>query len=120
MKKLQTDYPSGGKNRIKTKLQRQKFIILRIALNRALLKPVFRSKKGALSVGIGEIYCKKRISVPMSYIIFYTVTYLIYNYNYNVGAAHKQQTNNNPWERRKGRTVSINWTKSKFNHRPLR
>ena len=61
------------------RLRNQNFTIFKIALNRVLTLPdcrsrrqlsesVFRSQKGPFGVELWSFYCKKRISVPMSYI----------------------------------------------------
>ena len=63
------------------RLRNQNFTILKIALNRVLTlaacrsrrplsESVFRSQKAPLGVELWSFYCKKRISVPMSYITF--------------------------------------------------
>ena len=69
--------PSGGKNQLFYKQS-----IFWIALNRVLTPAVPRSRrelsessgiieKGAFCVELWSFYCKKRISVPMSYITFF-------------------------------------------------
>ena len=63
------------------RIQDQKIFVFKIALNHVLTLPdcrsrrplsesVFRSQKGPLGVELWSFYCKKRISVPMSYITF--------------------------------------------------
>ena len=63
------------------RLRNQNFTVKKITLNRVLTladcrsrrplsESVFRSQKGPLGVELWSFYCKKRISVPMSYITF--------------------------------------------------
>ena len=93
------------------------------------IKTGSRFLKGAFRVVIGQIYCKKIISVPMSYIIVQYSDISIYNYNYNqnFGAGHNYNYNfgaddndhhhhHHGCGRPKGRIVSLYWTKSKFNN----